>query len=101
MRSYEDPIAKMEPGAINLDGMTLEELAIFKNSTQGMYQSRAAGKMFKGIKGAKKTVKALNDYAWNKAHAMNCRILGDIQTAMKFESKCYKIWCDLPEYARW
>lgn len=43
---------------------------------------------------------SLRCYADNKATAMECRLRGDIQSALMYEGICDRIYESLPDYAR-
>lgn len=43
----------------------------------------------------------LGSYASNKATAMRCRIEGNIQSAIVYETICNRIYENLPDWARW
>jgi hypothetical protein len=83
----------------NLDAVPADELMRFWNN----YQSgRNATSMFPAKpKGYKSATGDLANYASNKATAMQCRIRGEIDTALMYESICDRIYAKLPEYAKW
>ena len=99
--NFVDHVKSLEPGPVNLDGMDKSDLHHFIAATRGMNKTRAAGRMFKGLPRASKVVHDLNNYAWTKLIAMNCREIGKIDKALSYEGICERIYNDLPEYARW
>ena len=46
-------------------------------------------------------VRDLANYARNKSFAMGCRAVGQIKTALVYETACDVIYDRLPEYAKW
>lgn len=48
-----------------------------------------------------RATKNLGHYAANKATAMQCRLRGEIQSALMYEGICDRIYDQLPEYAKW
>ncbi len=91
----------LKPGPINLDEIDSAELYAFVDATKGSGRRRTARRMFKGEKLSVQAVDSLHNYAYAKATAIAHRMRGDIKTAMHYESNCYRIYNDLPEYARW
>ena len=94
-------IANLKPGPVNLDEMDSAELYTFMALTRGSGRYRVAEQMFKRKKLAAATVQRLQDYAYAKVTAIACRKRGELRTALHYESICFCIYCDLPEYARW
>jgi hypothetical protein len=43
----------------------------------------------------------LANYAINLATAMQCRLRGEIETALTYEAIVDSIWAKLPDFARW
>lgn len=89
----------MENDVPNLDCMTPTALMQF-------WKTYDRGRKYRvvfpdGGPGTMRAVADLANYAANKATAMNCRIKGDIQTAMQYESICDSIYDGLPDYAKW
>ncbi len=85
----------------NLDCMDPTDLMAFWNRHQ--HKSRNAALALFGTK-FPGYIRAMNDcanYASNKATAMNCRMRGDITTALYYESICERIYKTLPSAARW
>ena len=83
----------------NLDAMGAGELMEF-------WSKHRSGRKFLdifpdgGLLTMHSTAKLAN-YAANKATAMRCRLEGNIQTALKYEQICDRIYNELPEWAKW
>lgn len=85
----------------NLDAMPSDELMRFWNVWQRPTRN-GAELLFDGRhKGYIRAAKDVANYASNKATAMQCRLRGDIQTALMYEGICERIYQSLPEFARW
>lgn len=83
----------------NLDAMSREELLSFWMKHQS---GRNYRELFpEGGKGSKKAAGDLANYASNKATAMSCRVSGDIERAMMYESIADRIYAVLPAFAQW
>jgi len=53
-------------------------------------------------KGATAKANALSNYAWNKRTANQCRLGGDIMTALRYEKICDRIYKeDITDDIRW
>jgi hypothetical protein len=82
----------------NLDCMSLPDL-------MGFWAKYQSGRCYRDLgisgKGAKRAAGDVANYAANKATAMQCRLRGDIQTAIMYESICDRIYSDLPASLRW
>ena len=84
---------------MNFDAMSAEELMEF-------WAKHKSGRDYRelfpdGGKGSKTAAADLANYAINKATAMQCRIKGDIPTALMYEGICDRIYDRLPAMARW
>jgi hypothetical protein len=89
----------MENNVPNLDAMTADDLMAFWMKHQA---GRAALELFPaGGRGTRSTTAALANYASNKATAMQCRVRGDIQTALMYEGIADRIYAGLPKGSRW
>lgn len=86
---------------MNLDAMSPEELAHFACQYRGNSRSRAAHLFPKNPKGRVRAMKDLVCYARNKEMAMRCRLRGEIQTALRYEEICDRIYSELPDWAKW
>jgi hypothetical protein len=86
----------------NLDAMHKDELMDFWMRYQNR-QKRADAAALIGDRRPGYTVIAgsLGGYASNKAAAISCRLSGDIQGAMVYESICDGIYDRLPADLRW
>jgi hypothetical protein len=86
---------------LNLDSYInpkqLQNTAIALSNHPRLY----AKKYFNGQNYPVITIKLLQAYAWNKSTAMILRAEGNIQTAIKYENICDKIYNKLPNYAAW
>ena len=84
----------------NLDsGLTTDELMSFWNEYQ---DGRNYRNLFPaGGKGTKSAAANLACYASNKATAIQCRLRGEIETALMYEGIADRIYSNLPDYARW
>ena len=85
----------------NLDAMLPADLMMFWHQYSRASREESLfllGKKFPGYIGA---VKALANYASNKATAMQCRLRGDIPAALTYETICDNIYAALPPCARW
>lgn len=82
----------------NLDCETPEALMQFWLTHQGGRQSFALGLIGPG---SRRATADLANYASNKATAMQCRLRGDITTALRYEGICDRIYKALPEVAQW
>lgn len=82
----------------NLDVMDPEALMGFWMAHRGGRNYKTLG--FSG-RGAKRAASDLACYASNKATAMNCRLRGEINTALLYEGICDSIYDNLPEFAKW
>lgn len=82
----------------NLDCMDEGDLMRFWFVNQN---GRTARKLYPGVRGARRAVANLANYASNKATAMQCRARGDISGAEYYENICERIYRDIPTYARW
>lgn len=83
----------------NLDAMELDELMAFWKRHQHGHNQRFL--LPNGIKGCRRIVADLANYAANKATAMRNRLDGNIETALQYESICESIYEGLPATARW
>jgi hypothetical protein len=83
----------------NLDAMSANELMDFWFKHQS---GRGHPELFPGRgKGVVTATHNLASYASNKATAMQCRIRGEIESAMMYEGICDRIYAKLPDFARW
>lgn len=83
----------------NLDCESHADLMAFWAKHQN---GRNARELFpNGGKGSRLATANLANYASNKATAMHCRINGDINSALMYESICDRIYAKLPESAKW
>lgn len=83
----------------NLDALDKSELMLFWSNARTIKKAR---ELFPTRpKGFYRASKDLANYAANKATAMSCRENGSIQTALKYEAICDKIYAALPYWARW
>jgi len=88
--------------APNIDAMDTETLHQFAADTRGLRPRTAARRIFGTAKdGRTKAIRQLNAYAWNAITARACRMRGDIETALRYEDICHRIFDTLPEFARW
>jgi len=86
----------------NFDAMDAEDLWAFWQKIETIRPIRFARTLFPDRpKGYVTATIALGCYASNKATAMQCRLRGEIQTAINYEGICERIYNRLPEYARW
>jgi len=88
-------------GSPNLDAMTEEDLYTFAHATRGVAPRTIARRMFGQERGAVRATKDLHHYAWNKITAMQCRLRGEVTTAVHYEAICDRIYDGLPAFARW
>ncbi len=59
-------------------------------------------KIFTGVEGFSDSINEdLKRYASAKAAAIEARLAGHIESALRYESACDRIYSNLPEYARW
>ena len=84
---------------INLDDPT--EVADFIKKHKTLKGIALANRL--GIKGtgAKAKANSLSGYAWNKHTAIKCRERGDVQTALKYEQICERIYSNMSPDIRW
>ena len=93
-------VTSLEAGPVNLDGMDKSDLYVFITATRNL--RRAAKRMFPNQKlGVLQVIRDLNNYAWTKTMAMECRESGDCRRAGSYEGICERIYNSLPVYARW
>lgn len=88
----------------NLDAMEPDDLMEFWFLHHGTHYSggRNHRRLFpNGGKGTRKAAGDLAAYASNKATAMQCRLRGDIETALMYEGIADRIYARLPEFAKW
>ena len=99
----KDNLMELKELNLNLDSYinpsNLQDTAIALNNHPRLY----AKKYFPGWDNHKpvNAIKLLIAYAWNKSTAMQLRLDGSIDTAIKYENICNKIYGKLPDYARW
>ncbi len=84
----------------NLDAQTPEFLMNFWMKYQRPTRKNAAALVGKR-KGYTTLCGDLAGYASNRATAMQCRLRGDIQAALIYESICDRIYSELPSDLRW
>jgi hypothetical protein len=83
----------------NLDAMPASEVWNFWRKHQA---GRNYRKLFpKGGRGTKRAAANLAHYAANKGTAMNCRLRGEIQSALMYEGIAERIYAALPSFAQW
>lgn len=91
-----------EDGAPNLDCLNVAELRELTKLTTGNRPINTARALFpNNVVGRVRAVKDINAYAWNKITARWCREAGDIESALKYELICERIYQRLPDFARW
>lgn len=78
----------------NLDCMPLEELIVFR-------AKHFAGKGFKDLGVSQRTAFWLSEYAKVKVRAIQCRLIGNINMALKHERECSAYYSMLPKCHRW
>ena len=92
---------------LNLDAMPHSELVEFAiavggGTACGHPSIKAARALFPDRpKGYVVATGDLRAYAWNKATAMQCRLRGEIETALIYEGIGDRIYDRLPDWARW
>jgi hypothetical protein len=83
----------------NLDAETPDALLAFWQRHQ---RGRFARELFPDSgKGTRKATADVANYAANRATAMQCRLRGDVATALSYERICDAIYQRLPTFARW
>ncbi len=88
--------------APNLDGVHQDELWEFWQATNSVRPIVMARRLFPDRpKGYVAVTRDLGNYAANRATAMKCRLEGQIDTALMYESICERIYQRLPDYAKW
>lgn len=98
----EKEIRAMTINDFNPDAMTIEELWQVWQQTNSVRPIRFAREMFPAKPvGYVRATRDLGCYVSNKATAMRCREVGQIETALQYERICDSIYDRLPEYARW
>lgn len=85
--------------APNLDCMPESELVEF-------WQRHQSGRNYRALfpaggRGTKRAAADLANYASNLATARACRLRGNIQTALQYESIADRIYDRLPGFAKW
>lgn len=87
---------------INLDCMSVDPADYFAWHQAHATSVSAARTLFPDKpKGYVRATRELAAYAANKGAAMNCRLRGDIVTAMQYEKICERAYDKLPAFARW
>jgi ribosomal protein L40E len=85
----------------NLDCMSHEDLFAFAARYQYYNHAKAAELFGEEHKRQRNAYRDADNYAWNKYTAMSCRLRGDVQSALQYESICERIYAKLPPFARW
>ena len=89
----------------NLDSMTIEEVhawAVKYTRNTCVKPITLARALFPNRpKGYVAAMHDTGNYAWNKYVAMRCRLQGDINAALMYESIADRIYSKLPDFARW
>lgn len=89
----------MNNAAPNLDAMTSDDLMTFWAKHQ---RGRRYLDLFcEGGRGTKIATADLANYASNKSIAMQCRVRGDIPSALMYEDIADRIYNNLSAFARW
>jgi hypothetical protein len=87
---------------MNLDAMSGDDLMAIWSKSNSVKPVSFARELFPTKpKGYVRATKDLGNYASNKATAMQCRLAGNIQTAIMYEDIADRIYDNLPEYAKW
>lgn len=95
--SYTDA-ARGENNVPNLDAMEPDDLMAFWKQHQAGRNSRAL--FLAGGTGTHNATADLANYASSKATAMQCRLRGDVESALMYEKICDGIYDRLPDWAR-
>jgi hypothetical protein len=86
----------------NFDSMDENELWLFWKTTNSTRPIATARRLFADRPtGYVAATKQLGNYAANKATAIKCRLAGDIQAAIVYETICKQIYDFLPTFAKW
>lgn len=72
-------------------------------STHGTTRGRMlANRLGLSGAGSQRLANSFSNYAWNKLAAIDIRIIGNIETALKYEQICDKIYARIPaEFRPW
>lgn len=89
------------PDNFNPDGMQVWEVKRWLEFIGTGEQPLCANQWFPNDKHRFRYVRDMRAYLWNKLTAMQCRLDGKIQTAIKYEEICDRIYAQLPEAAKW